>query len=61
MKVIKEGNSSCMRVICKKCNAILQLASEDIITEHISDIADSVESDYYQCPCCYSYNLIRFY
>lgn len=50
MRIIKEGKkiAGVMRVICKNCNAELEIEARDI--KELSD--DDYTSYSYKCPCC---------
>lgn len=53
MRVIKEGKRSTMRVICKKCEAELEINASDLKKEP-DDNEGGIGAYYYTCPCCHS-------
>jgi len=54
MKVIKEGKKivGVMRVVCKKCDAELEIEAKDLKEEPGDRLTDPTVYSY-KCPCCF--------
>lgn len=58
MKIIKQGHEEDrMQVICPKCEAVLEITSDDIYHESTSETIWGI--DYYTCPCCNSKRVLE--
>ena len=55
MKVIKNGKKivGVMRVICKKCEAELEIEAKDLKEEESVDSSTDPTVYSYKCPCCF--------